>query len=112
MPEIDEPTPGNDSVNELYVQVVQKHILYKDDTGRFHIRNRSGNQYVRVEYHSSNVILVEPFYSRKYKNRLAAYNAIMQRLKEKDLLVDLQLLDNECSKEYQGTIRNRWKVQF
>ena len=112
MPEIDEPTPGNDSVNELYVQVVQKHILYTDDTGRFPIRARSGNQYVMVAYHSSNVILVEPFSSRKDKNRLAAYNAIMQRLKEKDLLVDLHILDNECSKEYQATIRNRWKVQF
>ena len=43
---------------------------------------------------------------------MAAYNAIMQRLKEKDLLVDLQILDNECSKEYQATIRNSWKVQF
>ena len=65
-----------------------------------------------VAYHSSNVILVEPFSSRKDKNRLAAYNAIMQRLKEKDLLVDLHILDNECSKEYQATIRIRWKVQF
>ena len=36
----------------------------------------------------------------------------MQRLKQKDLLVDLHILDNECSKEYQATIRNRWKVQF
>ena len=36
----------------------------------------------------------------------------MQRLKEKDLLFDLQIVDNECSKEYQATIRNRWKVQF
>ena len=100
MPEIDEPTPGNDSVNELYVQVVQKHILYTDDTGRLPIRARSGNQYFMVAYHSSNVILVEPFSSRKYKNLLAAYNAIMQRLKEKDLFVELHILDNEFSKEY------------
>ena len=72
MSEIDEPTPGNDSVNELYVQVIQKHILYTDGTGRFPIRARSGNQYVMVAYHSSNVILVEPFYSRKDKYRLEA----------------------------------------
>ena len=112
MTEIDEPTPGNDSVNELHVQVIQKHILYTDDTERLPIRARSGNQYAMVAYHSSNVILVEPFSSRKDKNRLAAYNAIMQRLKEKDLLVDPNILDNECSKEYQATIRNRWKAQF
>ena len=52
MPKIDEPTPGNDSVNELYVQVVQNHILYTDDTRRFSIRDRSGNQYFMVAYHS------------------------------------------------------------
>ena len=94
------------------MQLVQKHILYTYDTGRFPIRARSGNQYVMVAYHSSNVILVEPFSSRKYKNRLADYNAIMQRLKEKYHLVELHILDNEFSKEYQATIRNRWKVQF
>ena len=52
-----------------------------------------------VAYHSSNVILVEPFKSQKDTHRLAAYDAIMQRLKDKGLAVDLQILDNECSKE-------------
>ena len=36
----------------------------------------------------------------------------MQQPKEKDLIVDLQMMDIEFSKEYQATIRNRWKVQF
>ena len=112
MPEIDEPKPGNDSVNELYVQVVKKQILYTDDTGWFPIRDISGNQYVMVAYHSSNVILVDPFFSIRDKNRLADYNAIMKRLKGKDLLIDLPILDNECSKEYQANIQNRWKFQF
>ena len=88
----------------MYVQVVHKHILYTNETGRFTIWDRSGNQYVMVAYHSSNVILVETFSSRKNKNQLVAYNAIMQRLKEKDLLVDLHILENECSKQYQATI--------
>ena len=44
LPQIDEPTPGNDSVNEFYVQVIQKHTLYTDDTGRFPIRDRIGWQ--------------------------------------------------------------------
>ena len=61
MPGIYEPTPGNDSVNELYVQAVQKHILYTNDNGRFSIRDRNSNQYVMVAYHSSNVILVDLF---------------------------------------------------
>ena len=112
MLEIVEPTPGNDSVNELHVQVLQKHIIYTDYTRRFPIRARSGNQYNMVSYHSSNVVLVELFSSRKDKNRLVAYNVIMQRLNEKYLLVDLHILYNEYSKEYKATIRNRWKVQF
>ena len=82
---------------------------YKDDTGRFPIRARGGNQYFMVAYHSSNVILVEPFFSRKDKYRLEAYNTIMQRLELKDILVDLHILDNECSKEYQATIRTGGK---
>ena len=83
LPEIDEPTPGNDSVNELYVRLLQKNMLYTDDTGRLPIRDRSDNQNVMVAYPSLNLILVELFSSRKYKNRLEAYNVIMQRLKEK-----------------------------
>ena len=82
------------TLNKLYVQVLQKYILYTDDTGRFPIRARIGNQYVMVEYNSSNVILVDPFSSRKDKNWLAAYNSIMQQLREKYLLVDLHILDN------------------
>ena len=111
MPEIDEQTPGNDSVNEFYVQVIPKHIIYIDDTGRLPFRDISGNQYVMVAYHSSDVILVEPFSSRK-ENRLAAYNSIMQRLKEKYITIDLHILDNGCSREYQATIQNRCKFQF
>ena len=36
----------------------------------------------------------------------------MQRLKEKDVLVDLHILENECSNKYQATIQNRWNIQF
>ena len=112
LPKVDEPTPGNYSVIELYVRVLHKQILYTDDTGRFPIRVRSGNQYVMVAYCSSNVILVEPFSSRKDKNRLAAYNSIMQRPNENNLLVYLQVLDNECIQKYQETMRDRWGVKF
>ena len=95
LPEVDEPPPGNDSVNELHMKVFHQSKLYTDDTGRFPTRSRSGNQYIMVSYHSSNVILFEPFASRKDKHRLAAYNVIMQHLKDRNLLVDLQILDNE-----------------
>ena len=99
-------------MNELHVKVYHQSKLYTDDTGRFPTRARSGNQYIMVAYHSSNVILIEPFASRKDKHRIAAYNVIMQRLKDRNLLVDLQILDNECSKEYKATMKEKWGVTY
>ena len=53
-----------------------------------------------IAYHcNSSVILAEPFKTWADKH-LIAYKTIMQRLKDKHLLVDLQILDNEASKVY------------
>ena len=63
--------------------------------------SRAANQYVMIAYHSStsNLILAHPFATRKDKHRVEAYNTIMTRLKVAGLDVDLQVLDNEASKE-------------
>ena len=98
LPDTEKPPPGNESVNELHVKVLHQRKLYTDNTGRFPTKARSRNQYIMVAYHSSNVILFETFESRKDKHCLAAYNFIMQQLKDKHLLVDLQILDKESSK--------------
>ena len=79
--------------NELHIQVTPISKLYTDDTGRFLIHARSGNQYIMIAYHcDANLILAEPFSSRKDKHRLLAYDKIMQRLTNNKLLVDLQIL--------------------
>ena len=36
----------------------------------------------------------------------------MQQLKDRNLLVDLQILDNECSKEYKATMNQKWGVTY
>ena len=36
----------------------------------------------------------------------------MQRLKDNDLIVDLQILDNQCSKEYKNLMREKWGVTY
>ena len=75
--------------------------LYTDDTGRFPFDARSGNRYIMIAYHcDANLILAEPFSSRKDAHQLSAYNKIMQRLTDNKLSVDLQILDNEDSAEY------------
>ena len=64
-------------------------------------------------YHcNSNVILAEPFKTRADKHRLIAYNNIMQRLKDKHLLVDLQILNNEAINAYKQTITSDWGIKF
>ena len=57
-----------------------------------------------VEYHSSNVIWVSSFKTKKYQHRITAYNSIMQRLKKRILTTDLQVLDNEESQNNKDTI--------
>ena len=52
--------------NELHLQVTQISKLYTDDTGLFPVHACSGNQYIMIAYHrDANVILAEPFSSRK-----------------------------------------------
>ena len=52
-----------------------------------------------VAYHfQSNTILVAPFWSLKDTHLPIYYNSIMQRLKDKGLHVDIQILNNEASK--------------
>jgi hypothetical protein len=79
--------------------------LYTDDTGRFPIKARSGNQYIMIAYHADgNVILQQPFKTKSDAHRLAAYNIIMTRLAAKGLSVDLQIMDNEASAAFKQAI--------
>ena len=66
-----------------------------------------------IAYHcDSNSIIAVPFKSHTDKHRLMAYGAIMKRLKEVNMLVDLQILDNEASAEYKRIIKAEWGVEY
>ena len=81
--------------NKLHVFVTPISKLYTDNTGRFLVHARSGNRYIMITYHcDANLILAEPFPSRKDTHRLLAYNKIMQQLTNNKLCVNLQILDN------------------
>ena len=63
--------------------------LYTDDTGRFPIKARSGNQYLIVAYHcNANEILVAPFKTRKDNHIMEAYKSIMTRLRKNGISVN------------------------
>ena len=43
---------------------------------------------------------------------MVAYNSIIQHLKDRNIIVNLQILDNEASKEYKTIIKYQWKIKY
>ena len=108
----DDPIPRIRS-NELFIQVTPISKLYTDDTGRFPIHACSVNQYIMIAYHcNANMILAEPFTSRKDKHCIFAYDKLMRRLCDNKLTVDLQILDNEASAEYKRSIKGKRNTNY
>eukprot|EP00957_Ditylum_brightwellii_P128797 9824709-Ditylum_brightwellii.AAC.1 len=66
-----------------------------------------------IAYHcDSNAILAAPFKTRTDRYHVIVYDSIMQRLKDRKLLVGLQILDNEAIKAYKQTIKSDWGIKF
>ena len=85
--------------------------MYTDDTGCFLVHARSGNQYIMVAYHcNANLILTETFSPIKDTHRLMSYYKIMQRLTNNKLIVDIQILDNKASAEYNQAIKMKFNA--
>ena len=53
----------------------------------------------------SNTIIQAPFFNRKDKHRIRAYNSIMQKMADIGHHVDIQILDTEVSAEFKKTIK-------
>jgi hypothetical protein len=99
------PGPKDMPPNQVFIKVYPLSRLYTDDTGRFPIRARSGNQYIMIAFHADgNLILQQTFKSKSDRHQIAAYNAIMTCLAARGLSVDLQILDNKASAEYKEAI--------
>ena len=60
----------------------------------------------------ANLIIAEPFASRKDKHLLLAYDKIMRRLLNNKINVDLQILDNEASAEYNRSIMEKRNANY
>ena len=66
-----------------------------------------------ISYHcDANLILAVPFKTRKDTHRLKAYNKIMQCIRDHQIHVNLQILDNEASSEYKRLIKEKWKINY
>ena len=94
--------------NKIFLQVTPISKLYTDNTGRFSVQARSGHQYGMVAYHcDSSLILAVSFKKRKDTHRLKLYDKLMQRLRDHNLTMDLQILDNEAIAEYKRVIKTK-----
>ena len=66
-----------------------------------------------ISYHcDSNAIIDTPFNYCADKHILLAYGDIMQRLKDRKILVDLQIFDNKASTEYKSIIKSEWGLRY
>jgi hypothetical protein len=98
---------------EVYIRIYPISKLHTDDTGRFPVKARSGNQYVMIAYYADgNLILQQAFKSKSNTHRIAAYNAIMTHLAARGLSVDLQILDNKAIAAYKHAITFTWQAKF
>jgi hypothetical protein len=107
------PTPAATASNQVFIVTQPLSELFTDDTGRFHVRARSGNQYVMIAFHADgNLILQQAFKTKSDCHHIATYNLIMSRLAARGLSIDLQILDNEASSAYKEAITFKWNTKF
>ena len=64
-----------------------------------------------VTYHCDSILVI-PFISKKYQHWLQEYDEIIQRLTDRCMIVDLQVLDNKASAAYKRIITTKWEVAF
>ena len=98
------PSPTNATHTDITLCEIPISRIFTDDTGRFHPRAASGNQYLMVALHSSNATLVQPFATEKDAHRIAAYQAVYTRLRTAAQPPTLHLMDNECSGVFRQAI--------
>jgi hypothetical protein len=106
-------SPPDDDSKEIVIQVYPISKLYLDDTGRFPICARLGNQYVMIACHTAgNLILQQAFATKVDKHLIPAFNVIMTRLTAQGLSADLNIRDNKASADFKWVITETWRAKF
>jgi hypothetical protein len=98
----DDPFPKQDTTTHIcFASCLPQPITgktYSDQTGRFTVPSRSGNNYMFVLYdYDSNLIYAEAIPNRESNTILNAYKSVLQKLIKAGLHPQLHRLDNECS---------------
>eukprot|EP00804_Cyclotella_cryptica_P017258 CCRYP_016817-RA/>CCRYP_016817-RA protein AED:0.28 eAED:0.28 QI:0/0/0/1/0/0/5/0/734 len=91
--------------HDIDIFTIPLNKIFTVDTGRFHPRARSGNQYIMVAFHAdTNAILVRPFPNKHDVHRIAAYQDIHACLYNANRKPMVHILDNEASLAFRQAI--------
>eukprot|EP00804_Cyclotella_cryptica_P024875 CCRYP_011786-RA/>CCRYP_011786-RA protein AED:0.28 eAED:0.28 QI:0/0/0/1/1/1/2/0/729 len=91
--------------HDIDIFTVPLNKIFTDDTGRFHPRSCSGNQFIMIAFHANtNAILVRPFPNKHDVHRIAEYQDIHARLCNANRKPMVHIPDNEASLAFRQAI--------
>jgi hypothetical protein len=95
-------------VHDIFTKVYDpRETIFSDQTGKFPTQSQRGNKYIMVMVEiDSNAILVEPMTSKKDKEMIRSYDALVLRLKRAGVVPKKHVLDNEVSEAMKNHIRD------
>ena len=102
-------------VHEAYIKTIElPHLICTDQTGKFPIQSRSGNNYLMILYdYDANAILGEPIPNRESTTLQRAFMKLFKQILLKNYDPTIIRLDNEVSKEHMALLQEQeLKVQL
>ena len=95
-------------VEELYAKtILLLYMIYTNQTGKFPIRSKSGNNYIIVlcDY-NANAILGIPILDRKSTTLQKAFLSLFYEIKQKSYAPTIIRLDNKALNSYLNLLKN------
>eukprot|EP00804_Cyclotella_cryptica_P027241 CCRYP_014349-RA/>CCRYP_014349-RA protein AED:0.16 eAED:0.16 QI:0/0/0/1/1/1/3/0/1022 len=100
-----QPASPASSQHDIDIFTIPLNKIFTDDTGSFHPRARSGNQYIMIAFHAdTNAILVRPFPNTHDVHHITACQDIHARLCNANCKPLVHILDNEASLAFRQAI--------
>jgi hypothetical protein len=95
------PEAAQVKTHQVFAAMVDVGKVYGDLTGRFPIQSSNGHTYILTLYdYDSNSISTEPMKIITDAEMIRAYTSLHKQLINAGLKPELQVMDNECSKEF------------
>ena len=93
--------------HDVYVRINEaKETIYRDQTGAFPVRLRSGSRYIMIMCEMDlNAILSEAMNDRTSGEMVKAYQKLLKKLRLAGMSPRKHVLDNEMSSEFKEAVR-------